>query len=145
MTPPSPSTTLPDAERKLLYSLSSRFSVDIEEQVRLGDSCKLSGEERVGRPNIQAASVGIAQVSTFVCTGKGGFPGTSYVVPPFAVHWGIIVRRFLFHLRYNSENKTVKFRVQEWEHLKEDSRHKVDIVGSTKYNTDELYIIGICT
>jgi hypothetical protein len=144
MTPPIPSTTLPDTETKVLHSLVSRFSVDTEEQIRLGDSCKLSAEERVGRPNPHAASVGIAQVSTLVCTGKGGFPGTSYVVPPFAVHWGIIVRRFLFHLRYNSENKTVKFRVQEWEQPKEGSKHKVDVVGSTKYNGDELYVIGIC-
>jgi hypothetical protein len=137
------STSLSDREASLLSSLASRFSVDSNEQAHLQDDCKLSESERGGHSHPGTAqAVGIAKVSTLVCTGKSALPGASYVVPTFAVHWGIIVRRTLFHLRYNSQTRSVKFSWQPWD-VESDSRHKVDSVGTTKYNTDDLIHIGI--
>jgi hypothetical protein len=134
-----------DTETKLLNSLASRFSIDAHEQAHLEEACRLLETERVPGMNPVTASVqvGIAQVSTLVCTGKSSFPGSSYIVPPFAVYWGVIVRRTLFHLRYNSKQKTVTFFWQPWNQTQDGSRHKVDSVGTTEYTTDELITIGI--
>jgi hypothetical protein len=134
-----------DTETKLLNSLASRFSIDADEQAHLAEACRLLEAERVPGMNPVTASVqvGVAQVSTLVCTGKSSFPGSSYIVPPFAVHWGVIVGCVLFHLRYNSKLKTVKFCLQLWDETQDGSRHEVDVVGTTKYYTEELIIIGI--
>lgn len=136
---------LSDTETKLLNSLASRFSIDVDEQAYLEEACRLLEAERVPGMNPVTASVqvGLAQVSTLVCTGKGSLPGSNYIVPPFAVHWGVIVGRLLFHFRYNSKQKSIKFCVQLWDQIQDGSRHKVDLVGTTKYNTDELIVIGI--
>jgi hypothetical protein len=145
MTSHDTASPLSDSEIKLLNSLASRFSIDTEEQARLGETCRLLEVERVPgvRPINSSVQVGIAQVSTLVCTGKGSFPGSSYIVPPFAVHWGVVVRRTLFHLRYNSKQKTVKFCWQLWDQTQNGPRHKIDLVGTTTYNTDEIITIGI--
>jgi hypothetical protein len=143
MSHPTPPATLSEPETKLLNSLASRFCVRPNEEADLGSACKLSEVEREGRSNPDIADVRIAPVSTLVCTGKGSLPGTSYVVPSFAGHWGIIVRRTLFHLQYDSQTRTVTFKWQRWVQTESDSRHKIVTVGTTKYNTDELNTIGI--
>jgi hypothetical protein len=135
------SSSLSDTETTLLNSLASRFSINTDEQARLEEACRLL--EPNTSANTASVQVGIAQVSTLVCTGKGSLPGTTYVVPPFAVHWGVIVRRTLFHLRYNSKQKSIKFCWQPWDQTQNGSRHKVDLVGTTKYNTDDIITIGI--
>jgi hypothetical protein len=133
------SSSLSDTETTLLNSLASRFSIDTDEQARLEATCSL---EPVTSTNT-SVQVGIAKVSTLVCTGKGSLPGTNYIVPPFAVHWGVIVRHTLFHLRYNSKQKSVKFRWQPWDQTENGSKPKVDPVGTTKYSTDQIITIGI--
>jgi hypothetical protein len=145
MPPHANPSSFSDTETKLLNSLASRFSIDTHEQANLEEACRLLEVERVPGMNSVTASVqvGLAQVSTLVCTGKSSLPGSSYIVPPFAVHWGVVVGRVLFHLRYNSKQKMVKFCVQLWDQTQDASRHKLDLVGTTKYNTDELITIGI--
>src|SRR5271154_1762540 len=95
-------------EPGLILALSARFTIDSERESALETAC--TPQVRVDNaPQSTSASVSIASVSTLVCRGKGSMSGTSYVVPTFAVHWGVIVRTTLFHLRYSSKNKTVRF------------------------------------
>ena len=65
-----------------------------------------------------------------------------YLVPGFAVHWGLVIRHTLFHLRYFPD-KTVKFIWCAWEEDLQKEGHEVEVIGSTFYNTDELIEIGI--
>lgn len=129
-------------ESGLIRALSARFEINSEEESRLEASCS-SQVQTNNEAQITPAAVGLASVSTLVCRGKGGLSGIGYVVPTFAVHWGVIVRRSLFHLRYNSKKKSVEFDWRRWEPKEGDSRYDVDDVGQTPYSTDDLIEIGI--
>lgn len=129
-------------ESGLIRALSARFEIDTDRESDLEVAC--SPQIQIDHaPQTAAAAVGLASVSTLVCRGKGGMSGTGYVVPTFAVHWGVIVRASLFHLRYDSKNKAVRFDWRPWEPKEGDSRYDVDVVGQTPYSTDDLIEIGI--
>jgi hypothetical protein len=138
------STTEPETnESRLIRALSRRFEIDSERESGLETTCNsLIQTDNVS--HTAPASVGLASVSTLVCRGKGGIPGTGYVVPTFAVHWGVIVRASLFHLRYDSKRKAVQFDWRPWKPKDSDSRHDVDVIGQTPYSTDDLIEIGTC-
>lgn len=72
-------------------------------------------------------------------------PGTSYLVPSFAVHWGLVIRHSLFHLRYFPDVpvKKVRFVLSLWEEDMKKEGHELRVIGSTHYNTDQLVEIGI--
>ena len=141
MSTAEPETT---PESRLIRALSARFEIDSERESSFEATCSLQVQtDNASRTT--PASVGLAPVSTLVCRGKGGIPGTGYVVPTFAVHWGVIVRASLFHLRYDSKNKAVQFDWRPWKPKDGDSRYDVDVVGQTPYSTDDLIEIGTCT
>jgi len=132
-------------ESGLIRALSSRFEIDSEGESRLEAACSPLEGNTDNRPHTTPASVGLSAVSTLVCRGKDDITGTGYVVPTFAVHWGVIVRDFLFHLQYNSKTKAVEFDVRSWRSKNGNSRrYDVDEVGKTPYSTDEINDIGTC-
>lgn len=128
-------------ESRLIRALSSHFEIDSEKESRLETACRPLGNPENGS-HTPPASVGLSAVSTLVCRGKDDISGTGYVVPTFAVHWGVIVRDFLFHLRYDSRTKAVQFDVRSWRSKNGDARYDVDEVGKTPYSTDEINEIG---
>jgi hypothetical protein len=128
------------SESGLIHALSVRFTIDPERESALEIACSPRGRAD-NAPQNASASVALTSVSTLVCRGKG-ISGSSYVVPTFAVHWGVIVRGSLFHLRYDSKNKAVQFNWHTWKSKDGDPRYEVTEVGHTPYSTDDLIEIG---
>jgi hypothetical protein len=113
---------------RLILAPSARFTIDPERQATLETAC--SPQVRVDNaPESTSASVSLTSLPTLVCRGKGSMPGTSYVVPTFAIHWGVVVRTTLFHLLYYSKSKTVQFNWHTWEPKDGDSRYEITKVG----------------
>lgn len=138
------STTEPESSpaKRLIRALSTRFEIDAARESRLESSCRLEvPTDNFAETN--TAAVGLSSVSTLVCRGKGEIYGAGYVVPTFAVHWGVISRETLFHLRYDSRSKAVQFDWRAWRAKDGDSKYKVDEVGQTPYSTDQLIQIGL--
>jgi hypothetical protein len=131
-------------EASLIRALSSRFEISSTEESRLEIACRPHRVPTDNGSHTSPAEVGFSAVSTLVCRGKGEISGIGYVVPTFAVHWGVIVRETLFHLRYDSRNKAVQFDWRAWRTVEGNPKHKVDVVGQTPYSTDELIETGPC-
>ena len=131
-------------EASLIRALSSRFEIDSTEESRLEIACRAQRVPTDNGSHTTPAEVGFSAVSTLVCRGKGEISGIGYVVPTFAVHWGVIVRETLFHLRYDSRNKAVQFDWRAWRAKEGNPKHKVDVVGQTQCSTDELIETGLC-
>ena len=125
----------------LIRALSTRFEIDSANESRLEAACRPE-DLPDNWPRQRPTAVGLSSVSTLVCRGKGEILGVGYVVPTFAVHWGIIVRNILFHLRYNSKTKEVQFDFRPWRPRDSDSKYDVHAVGETSHSTDELIEIG---
>jgi hypothetical protein len=138
MSIPEPETS---SESRLIRALSSRFEINSDQESRLETACTPQVEINKSSRTVPA-SVGLASVSTLVCRGKDGLLGSGYVVPSFAVHWGVIARQTLFHLRYHSKIKSVQFEWRKWRPADGGSRYDVDAVGQTPYSTDDLIEIG---
>jgi hypothetical protein len=130
--------TMTEPKQKVVRALSSQFTIGAQEEAQFAQESTLGPQERTPNPH-PAAQVHIAPVHTLVCTGKGTFPGTNYAVPTFAVHWGVIVRGVLFHLKYNGRKKEISFQIQLWEST---TSYQVDKVGHTTYVTDDIIKIG---
>jgi hypothetical protein len=99
-------------------------------------------------PSPTAASVtpvGITEIRSLVCRGKGQMPGFSYVVPGFAVHWGLVIRGTLFHLRYvpSTNGNSVKFRWTTWDEESIKPGNEISVIGATIYSTDDIIATGI--
>src|SRR5271156_195639 len=138
------STTGPESspEQRLIRALSTRFEIDSAQESHLESTCRPQVQTTENATDISPAAVGLSSVSTLVCRGKGEIAGTGYVVPKFAVHWGVIARETLFHLRYDSRSKAVQFDWRAWRAKDGDSKYKVDEVGQTPYSTDQLIETG---
>jgi hypothetical protein len=121
--------------------LQSRYAIDEEGEARLFESLPFASVS----PCQPSTSVGLSQIRSLVCRGKGSMPGTSYLVPGFAVHWALVIRHTLFHLRYFPKvaEKRVRFTWCDWEEDMKREGHEIEVIGSTGYNTDQLIEIGI--
>jgi len=68
-------------------------------------------------------------------------PNSSFVVPTWASHWGIIIDETLFHLQYQPKNRRVVFTYRPWDEAV-DSAHRVQQVGTTSLTFDQIRSIG---
>jgi hypothetical protein len=128
---------------EIAHALQARYIVDEAGETRLLDSLpfnSLSSDQ-------PETLVSVAQVRSLVGRGKGSMPGTSYLVPSFAVHWGLVIRDSIFHLRYfpNVPEKRVRFVWGPWEEDMKKKGHEVQVIGTTRYTTDQLIAIGTVT
>jgi hypothetical protein len=85
-------------------------------------------------------SVRITHVSTLVCRGRK-MPDSSFVVPTWASHWGIIIDGTLFHLQYQPKDRRIVFTYRPWDEAI-NSAHRVQQVGTTRFNFNEIRSIG---
>ena len=96
-------------------------------------------------------------VRSYIANGKSirtsSFSGI--LVPAFVVHWGVVVNGFLFHLCFeNSQDahiefndlsrygKPVYFDVKRLRNRHREQAQGYETVGHTRFNTEELAIIG---
>ena len=112
------------------------ISEDTQNALFIKSAGQLANIRELERPS----TIGISKVSTFIA--KKSF--SSFVVPPFAVHWGVVVdfssRRYLYHLVFMVETREVYFQAISWEsHL---TKHSVIPVGTTLYGMEEVDQIG---
>jgi hypothetical protein len=125
---------------EVAQALQARYIFDEAAETRLLDSLPFNSSAS----NQPETVVSVAQIRSLVCRGKGSMPGTSYLVPSFAVHWGLVIRDSIFHLRYfpNVPDKRVRFVWGPWEEDMKKDGHEVQVIGTTHYTTDQLIAIG---
>lgn len=126
-------------EDEIAGLLQSQYAVDEAYEARLFDSLPFDDST----PDLTETSVGVAEIKSLVCRGKGSIPGTNYLVPSFAVHWALVIRHSIFHLRYfPNQEKRVRFVWGTWQEDMKKDGHEIQVVGTTHYNTDQLVEIG---
>lgn len=89
----------------------------------------------------RSSAVAISPVSTFVA--RKSF--LNFAVPPFAVHWGVVIEfnelsKILFHLLFDLDDHEVKLALTAWDNKL--SKHDVKRVGTTLYGAAEVHKIG---
>ena len=130
---------------ELVEQLSNRF--DITDDMRQELRSRSSPPSNSSQPNQSSAPrvIGVgftSTVSTFIS--QKNF--SSFVVPQFASHWGVVCDftprdRYLFHLVFNVETRNVVFEPVAW---KEEWTDKRDIipVGKTIYDIHTVSEVG---
>ena len=126
---------------ELIERMCSKFELSDETQriMKSDGYPNDSGQHVAGRGC--GSVIGLTAVSTFVA--KKGFG--SFYVPSFASHWGIVCDfpvggRWLFHLVYSPEDRSVAFRSQTWE--QKWMIYQVERVGTSQYGIGEIKDIG---
>jgi hypothetical protein len=89
---------------EIAQTLQARYAIDEAGEARLLDSLPFDNPV----PNQPETSVSVAQIRSLVCKGKGSMPGTSYLVPGFAVHWGLVIRHSIFHLAISINGSSIE-------------------------------------
>jgi hypothetical protein len=126
---------------KLIKRLSGLYELSEETQNAL---LRKSAVENEPQASQNASSViGLAySVSTFIV--QKNFH--NFVVPKFAVHWGVVCDfapdvRWLFHLLFRADKREVIFEGTTWK--KEWSKHQITPIGTTSYDPIKVCQIGI--
>jgi len=129
-------------EIESLKQVSSEWRVSEAVEKDLFTQAKASLEQHEAAVQSTPSSVSLATVSTFITKKSTG----NFVVPAFAVHWGVICQynddiMWLIHLLFDVTRQTVKHEVKAW-NPELVSDHQITQVGTTKYTIDQ--IVRIC-
>jgi hypothetical protein len=134
--------------KNVIDKLSTTWDISEEQQqVLLAESTKQCHSvldiRQPGQASPSSYAVGITTVSTFIA--QKNLPGSNFVVPSFASHWGIVCdfshqRRTLFHWRFNSVVRKIYFKAESWN--PEWDQHQVKQIGTTSYGYAEIDATG---
>lgn len=136
-------STMSNSQR-LIAQLSAKFEIPDETQQELKSQCFQSSKASQTTES-SAVEVGFTKtVSTFIAQKSYG----NFAVPHFASHWGVVCDftsrdRYLYHLVFNIETRTVEFQPFAWRSEWTD-KHNVVPVGTTLYDIHTVSEIGDC-
>lgn len=132
--------------KDIINCFSDHYPIDFDRETNIMDEVKsdctfLNDMPSHAEPHSAIKpSVRITHVSTLVCRGSK-MPNSSFVVPTWASHWGIIIDGTLFHLQYQPRDHKIVFTYRPWDEAI-NSAHRVQQVGTTRLSFDQIRSIG---